>query len=112
MDVAGDWGIALAEMKVPADVAPWRLGVVVSVESGQATIGLRPIKQSGGKLPKDRELGVIPLALAKWARKSRGKGKVGPEIKQMSDVLKIGDVVYAAPTRQGNQWHLVTNALH
>lgn len=107
IDVTGDWGSALAEMKVPADVAPWALGVVLSVEADQATIGLRPKKQTEGKLPSDRQLGVIPLALAKWARKSLGKGKVGPVVNQMPDVLNVGDVVYAAPTPQGNQWHLV-----
>ena len=81
--------------------------MVLSVEADKATIGLRPKKLAGGKLSADRQVGVIPLSLAKWARKSRGKGRLGPQVKQMSDVLSVGDVVYAASTRQGDQYHLV-----
>jgi len=107
IDVTADWGAKLAKMKVPADIAPWRLSVVLSVEADKATIGLRPNKKTDDKLASERQVGVIPLSLAKWARPSRGKGKVGGKVKQMSDVLNVGDVVYAASTRQGDQWHLV-----
>ena len=105
--VIGDWGKALAELTVPSDIAPWQLAVVLAVEDGKATIGLRPEKLASGKLPEKREAGVIPLSLAKWARRHRGKGRVGPEVRSMAEVLEIGDVIYAAPSGDGANWHLV-----
>ncbi len=107
MATDGDWGETLSEMTVPSDIAPWRLSVVLSVDDDSAVIGIRPEKKRNGKVEAKRETGVIPLSLAKWARASRGEGKLGPEVSRIGDVLKVGDVVYVAPAGDGKQWHLV-----
>ncbi|MGI9464298.1 MAG: penicillin-binding protein 1A, partial [Aestuariivirgaceae bacterium] len=107
IDTGSDWGASLAEIKVPADIAPWRLSVVLKVDAKQATIGLQPGKTANGKVAKDRKTGVIPLELAKWASPALDKGKKGPEVTKLSDVLNVGDVVYAAPSGQDDKWHLM-----
>jgi len=107
VDVTGDWGAAIADRKVPADLAPWRLAVVLSVTDAQATVGLQPKRDQTGKLPDDREQGVIPLALMQWARSYVDGTSLGPEIKSAAKVLKPGDVVYVAPSKDEGQYHLV-----
>src|ERR1700726_2770429 len=42
IDIAGDWGLKLAEIKALADVAPWRLAVVLDSSDTAARIGLQP----------------------------------------------------------------------
>ncbi|PLX39853.1 MAG: penicillin-binding protein [Hyphomicrobiales bacterium] len=104
----GDWGASLAKLDALQDIAPWRMAVVLRVDKTGALIGLRPPKQVDGTLDKAREQGVIPFAEMKWARKARGKRGLGPKLKGADDVLKAGDVIYAAPAKAGgNVWQLV-----
>lgn len=63
-----------------------KLGLVIEVLAAKATLGFA-----------DGSRGVIPLSELKWARKDLPKQAVGPEIRQSSDVLKVGDVVIAKP---------------
>src|ERR1700704_1648797 len=42
IDISGDWGTKLAEVKSLADVAPWRMAVVLDVTNDSARIGLQP----------------------------------------------------------------------
>ena len=42
-----------------------------------------------------------------WARKYVDGSKLGPVIKTPSDVLKVGDIIYVAPSGQPQQFHLV-----
>jgi penicillin-binding protein 1A len=105
--VEGDWALPIAERKVPEDVAPWRLGVVLEVSDEQAVVGLQAKRGPDGKLLPEREKVAIPLALMKWARAYVDGTKLGKEIKAAGDVLKAGDVIYAAPGKDASQWHLV-----
>ena len=107
LDTGGDWGPELAKMKVPPDVAPWRLAIVLSVAQEQATIGLQPKTMPNGKVEQARDEGVIPLTLLKWARAHVDGQALGPQIEQAPDVLAPGDVVYVAPGTDKGQWHLV-----
>ena len=91
IDVAGDWGLPLGKIDVPSYIAPWRLGVVLSMEKAKAVIGLRPQKQPGGKIASDRHAVELTFEEVKWA-KSKGNAP-----KKMSDVFAVGDVVYVAP---------------
>ncbi len=101
------WETALSKMKVPADVYPWRLAVVLETTEAGATIGLRPKALPSGKFALKGETGNVPFSLLKWARKSRGKRKLGPEVKAVTDVVNAGDVIYVAPDRTKGTWHLV-----
>jgi penicillin-binding protein 1A len=107
ISIAGDWGLKLAKMKVPNDIKPWRLSVVLSVEPDRAIIGLQPKRLPGDRLSAERKTTVIPLKLMKWARASLPKNRVGKAVRAASDVLKAGDVIYAAPSTNPNEWHLV-----
>jgi penicillin-binding protein 1A len=86
IDLKGDWGKKLASMPVWSDIVPWRLAVVLEVSKDQAKIGLRPERDSAGKVVKERETGIIPFEEVKWTRKG-----------SVSAVLKPGDVIYVAP---------------
>jgi len=100
IDLAGDWGVKLADVKALADVAPWRLAVVLEVSDQSARVGLQPGRDPGGYVSKEREVGILPLEGVKWA-KSGGKipGKV-------SQVVSAGDVVYVSATKNDGQFRL------
>jgi penicillin-binding protein 1A len=96
IEIAGDWGAALAAVEAPNDLAPWRLGVVLDAQRGKAVVGLRPGRQADGGLASDREAVEIPFEELKWARNNRGVPKV------VSDVLSNGDVIWVAPKDAAN----------
>jgi penicillin-binding protein 1A len=96
IEIAGDWGAALAAVEAPNDLAPWRLGVVLDAQRGKAVVGLRPGRQADGSLASDREAVEIPFEELKWARNNRGVPKV------VTDVLSNGDVIWVAPKDAAN----------
>jgi penicillin-binding protein 1A len=100
IDIAGDWGIKLADVKALDDVAPWRLAVVLEVDDQSARIGLQPGREPGGSVSKERDVGIVPLEGVKWA-KSGGK-----PASKVSQVLNAGDVVYVEPTKFAGQFRL------
>ena len=91
IEIEGDWGEPLGKVDMPSDIAPWRLGVVLSMEKSKAVVGLRPQKKQDGSLTSERHAIELTFAEVKWAKV---KGK---EPKTMSDVLSTGDVIYVAP---------------
>jgi penicillin-binding protein 1A len=93
IDVSGDWGLGLGGIEIPTDLAPWRLGVVLQVDRGKATIGLRPPRGADGNFAADREAVEVPFDEVKWAKPAGSK--VAP--KAVTDVLNVGDVVWVAP---------------
>jgi len=110
IDPSGDWGAKLADQRALTDI-PWRLSVVLEVDSNGAKIGLQPPRERSGQVSKGRELGTIPLDGVKWAKWADGPEK-DKAIARVSQVLKTGDVVYVDPmlakdgsTIQG-QWRL------
>jgi penicillin-binding protein 1A len=96
IDISGDWGLKLAEVKALSDVAPWRLAVVLESGDGSARIGLQPPRDPGGAVSRAREIGTIALDGVKWARAATGpmRGKTPAKVAQ---VLQPGDVVYVEP---------------
>jgi penicillin-binding protein 1A len=93
IDVAGDWGVKLAEVKSLSDVDPWRLAVVLEVNDQSARIGLQPQRDPGGAVVKDRQVGIVALDGVKWAKPANATGPSKP-IQRVSQVLTPGDVVY------------------
>lgn len=97
-----DWGAELAKVEVLNDVHPWKLAIILKFEEGKAIIGIRPRKLASGRVEKKRVVGEITLENMSWARKSLGETshgdpKLGKALKDPTDVLKVGDVVYVAP---------------
>src|SRR5205085_653063 len=52
IELAGDWGVKLADVKALSDVAPWRLAVVLEVNDQSARIGLQPGRDPSGAVSK------------------------------------------------------------
>ena len=96
LDLAGDWGAKLAEVKALSDVAPWRLAVVLEAGDQSARVGFQPAREPGGAVSKERESGTLTLEGVKWAKATSGplKGKAPTKVSQ---VLEPGDVVYVEP---------------
>jgi penicillin-binding protein 1A len=92
IDISGDWGAKLAEIKSLADIAPWRLAVVLETSDQAARIGLQPARDPAGTVSRERQVGIFALDGVKWAKPERSKG--GPKVSQ---ILQPGDVVYAEP---------------
>ncbi len=100
IDIAGDWGVKLADVKALADVSPWRLAVVLDVNDQSARIGLQPGREPGGYVSKERTVGILPLEGMKWA-KSGGKA-----VAKVAQVVNPGDVVYVEPAKTDGQFTL------
>jgi penicillin-binding protein 1A len=104
IDTAGDWGIPLGKVEGPADIAPWRMAVVLSVTRTSARVGLRPDSIADGELAADRAEGTIALEQADWAFPAGQPGKVT----SLERVLNVGDVVYVAPVDGAKgEWSLM-----
>jgi len=104
IDPAGDWGAKLAERDVLGDIEPWRMAVVLEVTDEQAVAGLRPRRTKTGDLEETRREVTVPFAEIEWAREQVVKGDVrtrGPKVSSATEVLSVGDVVYLAPPRDG-----------
>src|SRR5262249_18488677 len=95
IDISGDWGAKLAEVKSLADVAPWRLAVVLETSDQAARIGLQPLREPAGTVSRERQVGIFAGDGVKWAKPGSERAKGGPKVSQ---ILQPGDVVYAEPT--------------
>src|SRR6195952_579785 len=72
LDISGDWGGKLAEVKSLSDIAPWRLSVVLETSDRSPRIGFQPGRELGGAVLKDRQTGNLTLDGVKWARPTAG----------------------------------------
>jgi penicillin-binding protein 1A len=100
IDIAGDWGVKLADVKSLQDVQPWRMAVVLEVGDQSARIGLQPGRDPGGYVSKEREIGILPLEGVKWARSG------GRAVAKVSQVVSPGDVVYVEAAKPDGQFRL------
>ena len=105
IDLAGDWGVKLADVKSLSDISPWRLAVVLEVNDQSARIGFQPAREPGGFVSKEREVGIIPLDGVKWAKAAEGSAR-GKAITKVTQVLAQGDVVYVSPAKVQGQYRL------
>lgn len=93
IEIGGDWGAGLRDVKSPHDIAPWRLGVVLQATAKKAIVGLRPEKQQDGTIVDDRQAVEIGFDEVKWAKSVKG----GKKPNAVTDVINPGDVIYVAP---------------
>ena len=94
IDISGDWGPKLADIKSLADISPWRMAVVLDTSEQSARVGFQPGRELGGAVSKDRETGIITLEGVKWAKSAATRGRSPTAVSQ---VLQPGDVIYADP---------------
>ncbi|GGI32105.1 penicillin-binding protein 1A [Bradyrhizobium guangdongense] len=102
LDISGDWGVKLAEIKSLSDISPWRMAVVLETSDQSARIGFQPNRELGGAVSKQRETGLVTLDGVRWARAAQGNAK-GKTPTSVAQVLQPGDVIYADPlyTKEG-----------
>ncbi|KEG22866.1 penicillin-binding protein 1A [Bartonella bacilliformis] len=89
-----DWGIALADISKLSDVPEWDLAVVLSAKDDKIEIGLQPQREASGLLSKKREIYELSTEHSKWALKVIDKNGHFETVKNLSDVLHIGDVIF------------------
>jgi penicillin-binding protein 1A len=94
IDISGDWGVPLGELKALADVPEWKLAVVLEVSDAGLSIGLRPEKEASGELVAERERGLVATEDMSWAMRHVSDGKL-VKAKTPAEVLQPGDVVFA-----------------
>jgi penicillin-binding protein 1A len=96
IEMVGDWGAKLAEIRALSDIAPWRQAVVLDVTDQSARIGFQPGREPSGAIVREREIGNVTLEGVKWAKAVYGptKGRVPTKVSQ---VLEPGDVIYVDP---------------
>ncbi|MDI6026780.1 penicillin-binding protein 1A [Corticibacterium sp. UT-5YL-CI-8] len=96
IDVSGDWGKALGEVKGLSDVPEWRLAVVLDSAKAGLGIGLQPKRDGSGALVKDRETGTVAASDMSFAMRNNVGGKL-VRANSPADVLKPGDVIFVQP---------------
>jgi penicillin-binding protein 1A len=96
LDISGDWGVRLADIKSLSDISPWRMAVVLETSEQSARIGFQPGRELGGAVLKDRQTGNITLEGVRWAKPVAGPTR-GKTPTAVSQVLSPGDVIYADP---------------
>src|SRR5436190_20759291 len=102
LDISGDWGVKLADIKSLSDISPWQMAVVLETSDQSARIGFQPGRDIGGGLSKERKTGIVTLDGVRWARPTSGptRGKTPTSVAQL---LAPGDVIYADPLfKDGN----------
>src|SRR5215813_7414528 len=102
LDVSGDWGVKLADVKSLSDISPWQMAVVLETSDQSARVGFQPGRDLGGAVSKERKTGLVSLEGVKWAKAASGPAK-GRTPTAVSQVLQPGDVIYVDPLfREGN----------
>jgi penicillin-binding protein 1A len=102
LDISGDWGVKLADIKSLSDISPWQMAVVLETSDQSARIGFQPGRDLGGGLSKERKTGIVTLDGVRWAKPASGaaRGKTPTNVAQL---LAPGDVIYADPLfKDGN----------
>ncbi|MDQ8729985.1 penicillin-binding protein 1A [Bradyrhizobium sp. LHD-71] len=102
LDLSGDWGVKLADIKSLSDIG-WKMAVVLESHDQSARIGFQPPRELGGAVSKERQTGIITLDGVRWAKAASGPTR-GKAPAKVSQVLEPGDVIYAEPlTKDGNK---------
>lgn len=96
LDVSGDWGVKLADVKSLSDISPWRMAVVLETSDQSARIGFQPGRELGGAISKNRHTGIVTLDGVRWAKAASGPTRFKTPT-TVSQVLSPGDVIYADP---------------
>ena len=96
IEIAGDWGVKLAEIKSLSDISPWRMAVVLETNDQSARIGFQPGRELGGAVLKTRDTGLITLDGVRWAKPATGPNRYKTPT-AVTQVLAPGDVIYVDP---------------
>src|ERR1700716_430172 len=103
LDISGDWGVKLADIKSLGDISPWRMAVVLETSDQSARIGFQPGRELGGAVSKVRQTGIVTLEGVRWGKPGTRPTRFKTPT-NVSQVLSPGDVIYADPliAKDGN----------
>lgn len=90
---AADWQEQLAKVDPGFELGRWRLAMVTGTDARGVALGFA----DGGD-------GRMALGDLRWARRAEAEGRLGPQVKQSSDVVQAGDVVLVEAGKDG--WQL------
>lgn len=82
MEIDEVWQKRLEAIKKPLGIPSWHLAAVHEVRADGAIVGL-----------KDGSYGFIPFKEVEWARAWRSGERLGPKVKDIAEVLSLGDVI-------------------
>lgn len=85
IEIGEDWGADVFKIRPLSDVPEWQLAVILEMNGNEARIGLRPASSVEGGVGPDRVEGTLSGPEVKWVSKP------------LSNILKVGDVVYVSP---------------
>ncbi|WP_269929859.1 penicillin-binding protein 1A [Aminobacter sp. HY435] len=105
IDVSGDWGVQLGEVKGLDDVPEWQLAVVLDSSKTGLRIGLQPRREVSGALSKDRDEASVSKDDMSFAMRHVVDGK-RVKANSPSEVLKPGDVVFVEKNAEGGGYAL------
>ncbi|MCZ2158783.1 penicillin-binding protein 1A [Bartonella sp. 220] len=107
IDKSDDWGIELADIIGLSDVPEWRLAVVLSTNANKIEIGLQPQHEDSGLLSTKRETAILSETDSKWALNVIKENGTRKTVRDLSHVLKVGDVIFVEKTSNtGNIYRL------
>ncbi|MFC5386759.1 penicillin-binding protein 1A [Aquamicrobium segne] len=93
IDVSGDWGVPLAEVKGLDDVPEWTLAVVLESGASGLRIGLKPARQVSGEIVAERVEATVSREDMSFAMRHVVDGKT-LKANSPADVFKPGDVIF------------------
>jgi penicillin-binding protein 1A len=93
IDISGDWGVPLGDVKSLDDVPEWTLAVVLESGASGLRIGLKPARQVSGELVRERVEGTVSKEDMSFAMRHQVDGRT-LKANSPADVLKPGDVIF------------------
>ncbi len=87
-----DWKKRLSEFQAPRDIDDWRAALVLETSKNTAKLGFAV--DDNDERPAE---GTLSLDGVLWAAKSLPAGKKGAAPRLITDVVKAGDIILAAP---------------
>jgi penicillin-binding protein 1A len=93
IELGDDWGKALGAIDPMLDLPEWKLAVILGVDEGGVSIGIRPPTELSGEVSAERIEGTIAADDMKWAFRVNTGGEK-KRVKGIESVLNRGDVVF------------------
>jgi len=82
LDVTRGWADALGERDISLGMPGWRKALVHEVQAEGAIVGFQ-----------DGTYGWMPKSTVMWARRTRENQRLGPKIKDIAEVVTMGDII-------------------
>jgi len=105
IDISGDWGVPLGDVKGLYDVPEWKLAVVLASSGDGVRLGLQPGREVSGALAKQRDEITLAVEDMGWAMRHVVNGQ-RVRAKSPAEVLAPGDVVFVEKDQSKDRWIL------